>query len=103
LFSRLLEPGLRLVAEEYPLSNASGTGGRIDILARDQHQMWVVIELKRADKTAREAANEIAKYAELLRRHKGLPADRIRTIVVAGVPVARTAGAAQQRRPRLAA
>ncbi|GAA3239964.1 endonuclease NucS domain-containing protein [Actinocorallia longicatena] len=78
-----LEPGLRLVAEEYVLPNAVGTGGRIDILARDQHQMWVVIELKRADKTAREAANEITKYAELLRRNRGLPADRVRTIVVA--------------------
>jgi hypothetical protein len=80
---KVLEPGLRLVEEEYRLPNAAGTGGRIDILARDQHQMWVVIELKRADKAAREAANEIAKYAELLRQHKGLPADRIRTIVVA--------------------
>jgi hypothetical protein len=79
----VLEPALRLVAEEYVLPNAAGAGGRIDILARDQHQMWVVIELKRADATAREAAHEIAKYAELLRQHKGLPADRIRTIVVA--------------------
>ena len=31
------------------LPSASGSGGRIDILARDQHQMWVVIELKRAN------------------------------------------------------
>lgn len=82
----VLEPGLRVVAEEYVLPSASGSGGRIDILARDQHQMWVVIELKRANATAREAANEIAKYAELLRRYKGLPADRIRAIVVALEP-----------------
>ncbi|MEU8344916.1 endonuclease NucS domain-containing protein [Spirillospora sp. NPDC048832] len=82
----VLEPGLKLITEEYVLPNASGSGGRIDILARDQHQMWVVIELKRANATAREAANEIAKYAELLRQHKGLPADRIRTIVVALEP-----------------
>ncbi|MFI7033710.1 endonuclease NucS domain-containing protein [Microbispora rosea] len=79
----VLEPGLRLVDEEYILTNSQGTGGRIDILARDQHRMWVVIELKRANQTAREATQEIAKYAELLRREKRLPADRIRVIVVA--------------------
>ncbi|MFG1873204.1 endonuclease NucS domain-containing protein [Sphaerisporangium sp. NPDC049003] len=82
----LLESGLRCVDEEYVLTNPEGTGGRIDILARDQHQMWVVIELKRANKTAREATQEIAKYAELLRREKRLPADRIRVIVVALEP-----------------
>jgi hypothetical protein len=82
----LLEPGLRRVDEEYVLPNPQGTGGRIDILARDQHQMWVVIELKRANQTAREATQEIAKYAELLRREKRLPADRIRVIVAALEP-----------------
>ncbi|MEV6537097.1 endonuclease NucS domain-containing protein [Streptomyces sp. NPDC051639] len=41
----LIELGLRPVQfEEYPLPNAHGTRGSIDILARDRHQMWVVIE-----------------------------------------------------------
>ncbi|UBU16441.1 endonuclease NucS domain-containing protein [Nonomuraea gerenzanensis] len=82
----VLEPGLRRVDEEYILVNPLGAGGRIDILARDQHQMWVVIELKRSNQTAREATQEIAKYVELLRREKRLPADRIRAIVVALEP-----------------
>ncbi len=79
----LVERGLRLVAVEYPLPNAAGTRGRIDILARDIHDSWVVIELKRSDKTARDAIHEIAKYNELLRREKGLRPDRIRSIIVA--------------------
>ncbi|MFF3444142.1 endonuclease NucS domain-containing protein [Streptosporangium sp. NPDC002721] len=82
----LLESGLRRVDEEYVLANPRGTGGRIDILARDQHNMWVVIELKRANQTAREATQEIAKYAELLQREKGIRADSIRVIVVALEP-----------------
>ncbi|MFC5827983.1 endonuclease NucS domain-containing protein [Nonomuraea insulae] len=82
----VLEPGLRFCAEEYVLANTQGTGGRIDILARDQHRMWVAIELKRANQTAREAAQEITKYAELLRQEKRLRADRIRVIVVALEP-----------------
>ncbi|MCC3326472.1 endonuclease NucS domain-containing protein [Nocardia abscessus] len=82
----ILEPGLRLVDQEYRLPNSNGTGGRIDILARDQHQMWVVIELKRANRSARETAQELTKYAELLRREKGLPQHRIRTMAVALEP-----------------
>ncbi|HWD81404.1 MAG TPA: endonuclease NucS domain-containing protein, partial [Kribbella sp.] len=66
-----------------PLPNAAGTRGRIDILARDIHDSWVVVELKRSDKAARDAIHEVAKYTELLRREKGLRADRIRSIVVA--------------------
>lgn len=79
----LVERGLRLVEVEYPLPNAAGTRGRVDILARDIHDSWVVIELKRSGKTARDAIHEVAKYTELLRREKGLRADRIRSIVVA--------------------
>ncbi|MFI6901733.1 endonuclease NucS domain-containing protein [Nonomuraea sp. NPDC050394] len=82
----VLEPGLRLVKKEYTLTNSQGTGGRIDILARDRHQMWVVIELKRSNQSAREATQEIAKYVELLRQEKRLPVDRIRVMVMALEP-----------------
>ena len=62
----LLEAGLTLVTTEFPLPNAVGTRGRVDILARDRHGMWVVIELKRSNTSAREALHELAKYVELL-------------------------------------
>ncbi|WP_433420791.1 endonuclease NucS domain-containing protein [Microtetraspora malaysiensis] len=79
----VIEPGLRLVKSEFPLANAHGTRGSIDILARDQYGMWVVIELKRLNSTARQAVHEVAKYTELLCREKQLPADRIRAIIIA--------------------
>jgi hypothetical protein len=80
----LIETGLRPVQfQEYPLPNAHGTRGRIDILARDRNQLWVVIELKRSKATSRQALHEVTKYTELLCREKHLAADRIRAVIVA--------------------
>lgn len=79
----LIETGLRPVQQEYPLPNAHGTRGRVDILARDRHQLWVVIELKRSRATSRQALHEVTKYTELLCREKHLAADRIRAVIVA--------------------
>jgi len=80
----LIETGLRPVQfQEYPLPNAHGTRGRIDILARDRNQLWVVIELKRSRATSRQALHEVTKYTELLCREKHLAADRIRAVIVA--------------------
>ncbi|WP_084522464.1 endonuclease NucS domain-containing protein [Nocardia inohanensis] len=79
----LIEPGLRPAQlEEFRLSNANGTRGSIDILARDRHNMWVVIELKRSKTTSRQALHEVTKYTELLCRENHLAPDRIRTIIV---------------------
>ncbi|WP_406422439.1 endonuclease NucS domain-containing protein [Streptomyces sp. NBC_00842] len=78
----LIEQGLRLIGTEYPVPNANGTRGRIDILARDAHGSWVVIELKRADGTARQALHEVTKYTELLREELGIRQDRIRAVIV---------------------
>ncbi|MFD5559599.1 endonuclease NucS domain-containing protein [Kitasatospora griseola] len=79
----VLEPGLSLVHCEFPLRDAPrGTRGRIDILARDRHGLWVIIELKRERSSSRQALHEVAKYAELLQRDKRLASDRIRALVV---------------------
>lgn len=79
----LIEPGLRPVqTKEYRLPNSVGAHGQVDILARDRHGMWVVIELKRSTTSSRQALHEVAKYTELLRREKQLAADRIRAIIV---------------------
>jgi Endonuclease NucS len=77
----LLEPGLRLDDMEHRLENAVGAGGRMDILARDRHRRYVIVEVKRSDSTAREALDEIAKYTELLRREEGIPPHEIRAII----------------------
>ncbi|MGW3116862.1 endonuclease NucS domain-containing protein [Streptomyces sp. NPDC001107] len=79
----VLEPGLTLVQCEFTLSDRPlHTRGWIDILARDRHGLWVIIELKRARSTSREALHEVAKYAELLQRDKQVAPDRIRALIV---------------------
>jgi RecB family endonuclease NucS len=68
----LIEAGPSLVESNYHLPNSEGTRGYVDVLARDQHGAFVVIEVKRSDSTAREAIHEVLKYCELLRASRGL-------------------------------
>lgn len=78
----LIEPGLKLIDVELHLRNPIGSAGRIDILASDRFNNRVIIELKRSNKTAREAIHEIHKYVALFRSQHGLPTRRIRCIIV---------------------
>jgi len=63
----MIEPGLNLVDREHYLKNACGAAGFLDIFARDSLGRLVIIELKRTDSAAREAIQELFKYAALLR------------------------------------
>ena len=78
----LIEPFLEVVGTNFPLPNAAGTRGFVDVLARDRHGVLVVVELKRSDSTAREALHEVVKYVELLQRERSIPEQRIRAVVV---------------------
>lgn len=78
----LIEPGMTLVAEEYPLQNQHGSGGFVDILARDASGDLVVIELKRSDQSARQALHELEKYVALLTADRGIRVDRMRCILL---------------------
>ncbi len=78
----IIEPGLRLLAREYPLPCPDGASGRVDLLARDSFGNFVVIELKKSDQTARTALHELMKYLALLQREKGIAPARIRCVVV---------------------
>jgi hypothetical protein len=96
----LIEAGLELRATEHPVMNALGANGFIDILARDQAGDLVVIELKRADSSARAALHELEKYVALLASDSGIRTDQVRCIVVSTtwhellVPFARMAARA---------
>ena len=78
----VLESGLVLIEVEFRLQNSLGTGGRIDILAKDTFGNRVIIELKRSDASAREALHELFKYSSLYREKEGLPFGSVRTILV---------------------
>lgn len=78
----LVERGLSLIKPEYQIENPDGAGGRIDLLAKDQFNHFVIIEIKRSDQAARQALSELHKYAALFRLRKGLSEKSIRLIVV---------------------
>jgi len=65
----LIEPGLTLVAREHYLKNPGGASGFLDIFARAANGQLVIIEIKRTDAAAREALQELFKYAALLRQN----------------------------------
>jgi hypothetical protein len=78
----VLEPGLQLIATEYPLSNARGSKGFIDILAKDACGNRVIVELKRSNQAARQALHEIFKYLALFHNKERLSYGRIRCFIV---------------------
>lgn len=78
----ILEPGLELVGKEFRLPNPLGGKGFVDILARDRFGVYVVIELKRSDSTARDALHEMFKYTALLRQNHGLGDSQVRCMAV---------------------
>jgi hypothetical protein len=78
----LIEPGLVLLKTEYGLDNPNGSGGRIDILARDAFDHIVCVEIKRSDNSARGTLNELSKYVTLLVERDRVPREMIRCVVV---------------------
>lgn len=78
----LIEVGLTFVKKEFPIKNSTGAGGRIDILAKDRYNQFVIIEIKRSDQAARQALNELHKYAALFRLNQGLDEKNVRLMVI---------------------
>ena len=78
----LLGDGLRLVQEEYKLPNPYGSKGFIDILAVDDNDRYVIIEVKRSNQAARQALHEMFKYPILLQHELGVKPSEIRIIIV---------------------
>ncbi len=78
----VLELGLGLIETEHSLKNAHGTGGRIDILAKDRFGNRVIIEVKRSDASSRQALHELFKYSSLYCAEEGLPYGSVRSILV---------------------
>jgi hypothetical protein len=77
-----IEPGLVLIAKEFHVKGITSARGFVDILAKDRYGLHVVIELKRSESTAREAAHELVKYTHLLRQDYGIGNEDVRCILV---------------------
>lgn len=77
----ILEDGLELLKIEQYIPRSLGTRSFLDILARDKAGHWVIIEVKKTDAAAREAAHEVFKYVEAIQRHFGARNEEIRAIV----------------------
>ncbi|WP_010552189.1 endonuclease NucS domain-containing protein [Brachybacterium paraconglomeratum] len=78
----LIEVGLTLVDTELKLPNNMGAKGFVDIVARDNHGLIVLVELKRSDSAARSAIHELFKYATLFRKTFGLGVHQFRCILL---------------------
>jgi hypothetical protein len=78
----VIEPGLCVRTKELVIANPHGASGKIDIFAEDRWAHRVVIEIKRSDKSAREATHEIFKYTELLKRQHGLKDSELRILLI---------------------
>lgn len=78
----IIESGLRLVAKEYYLKNEFGANGSIDILAKDEYDNYVVIELKRSNQAARQGIHELFKYLSILTAQLGVGTNKVRAILI---------------------
>ena len=78
----LIEAGLSLVDKEYYLKNDHGAAGFLDIFAHSSDKRLVIIEIKRTDSAAREAIQELYKYAALLRDHSLIQETELRLILL---------------------
>lgn len=77
-----IESDLKLIETEHYLSNNSGSGGKVDILATDALGNYVCIEVKRSDNSARATLNELSKYLTLFCQKNDVQKERVRCVVV---------------------
>lgn len=77
-----IEDGLTGIAKNYPVHNANGANGSLDILARDDYGNFVIIEVKRSDAAARQALHELSKYISLFLEDQQVDYHKIRCFVI---------------------
>lgn len=78
----LFENDLSLISMEKYLKNPKGTKGFVDLLAKDNLNRFVLIELKRSNAASREALHEVIKYFEGIKEEKSLKDDEIIVYIV---------------------
>lgn len=78
----LIEPGLALVATNYPVKSMLGANGALDILAKDRYGCFVIIEVKRSDQAARQALHELSKYISAFLTTQHVDEQKLRCFVI---------------------
>lgn len=79
---RIIHPGLTFLDKEKYFPNVNGTRSFIDILARDEKNRFVLIELKRSNPAARQALHEVIKYINAIKENKSLREDELVLLIV---------------------
>lgn len=78
----IIEPELVLIDTNYPVESAQGASGALDILAKDRHGSYVIIEVKRSDTAARQALHELSKYLAAFMTSQAVDEHKLRCFVV---------------------
>lgn len=81
----LLDPNLKIVAQEHYIHMPDGKTAYVDILAKDDFGCFTVIELKKSDQTARTAIQQLLKYASFLKNKNRLEESQVRCVVISTV------------------
>jgi hypothetical protein len=77
----LIETGLTLLKKEEHLPNDEGAAGFVDIFAQSSTGQLVIVEIKKSDAAARQAIQELSKYAALLKTKRLIKETEYRLIV----------------------
>ncbi|WP_319266177.1 endonuclease NucS domain-containing protein [uncultured Draconibacterium sp.] len=76
---------LKLIQKEYYLPAKIGAKGYIDILAKDNFNNFVIIEIKRSEQAARQTINELLKYQGLIKQLYKAQESEIKLVIVSTV------------------
>jgi len=76
---------LKLIQKEYYLPAKIGAKGYIDILAKDNFNNFVIIEVKRSEQAARQTINELLKYQGLIKQLYKAQESEIKLIIISTV------------------
>ncbi|CAI2312974.1 TPA: DUF91 domain-containing protein [Vibrio parahaemolyticus] len=84
-YIKILDPNLKVVAQEHYIKMPNGRTAYVDILAKDKFGCFTLIELKKSDQTARSAIQQLMKYANMLKNKNRLEESQIRCVVISTV------------------
>ncbi|MDD2305405.1 MAG: endonuclease NucS [Prolixibacteraceae bacterium] len=76
---------LKLIQKEFYLPAIIGAKGYIDILAKDNFNNFVIIEIKRSEQAARQTINELLKYQGLIKQLYKAQESEIKLIIISTV------------------